>query len=62
MTEPQRWTVKCQDPADGSGDVIIDLPDDLLASLGLSIGDLLTIEVIGGAIVLKPTSSDSATS
>ena len=61
MTEAQRWTVKCQDPADGSGDVIIDLPPDLLANLGLSIGDVLTIEVIDGAIVLTPKSSDSAT-
>ena len=61
MTETQRWTVKCQDPADGSGDVIIDLPPDLLASLGLNIGDVLTIEVIDGAIVLTPKSSDSTT-
>ena len=59
MTEDQRWTVQCQDPADGSGDVIIDLPPDLLASLVLGIGDVLTIEVIDGAIVLMPKSSDS---
>lgn len=59
MTELQRWTVKCQDPGDGSGDVIIDLPPDLLASLGLSTGDVLTIEVIDGAIVLTAKSSDS---
>ena len=61
MTEAQSWTVKCQDPADGSGDVIIDMPLDLLATLGLSIGDVLTIEVIGGAIVLTSRPSDSAT-
>ncbi|MBJ2287707.1 AbrB/MazE/SpoVT family DNA-binding domain-containing protein [Pseudomonas sp. MF6755] len=61
MTEAQSWTVKCQDPADGSGDVIIDMPPDLLATLGLSIGDVLTIEVIGGTIVLTPRPSDSAT-
>jgi hypothetical protein len=61
MTEAQRWTVKCQDPADGSGDVIIDLPPELLASLRLNIGDVLMIEVIDGAIVLTPKSSDSAT-
>lgn len=59
MTEARHWTVKCQDPSDGSGDVIIDLPPDLLASLGLSIGDVLTIEVIDGAIALTPKSSDS---
>ncbi|WP_423246579.1 AbrB/MazE/SpoVT family DNA-binding domain-containing protein [Pseudomonas viridiflava] len=37
------------------------MPPDLLATLGLSIGDVLTIEVIGGAIVLTPRPSDSAT-
>ncbi|OCR24163.1 AbrB family transcriptional regulator [Pseudomonas syringae] len=61
MTEAQRLTVKCQDPADGSGDVIIDLPPDLLASIGMRIGEVLTIEVINGAIVLTPKSSVSAT-
>jgi hypothetical protein len=58
MTEAQRWIVKCQDPAGGSGDVIIDLPTDLLANLGLSIGSVLTIEVIGDAIVLTPKPSE----
>ncbi|MCO7055687.1 MULTISPECIES: AbrB/MazE/SpoVT family DNA-binding domain-containing protein [Pseudomonas] len=47
-------TVKCQDPGDGSGDVIIDLPDDVLERMGLQIGDSLTLELIGGSIVLKP--------
>ncbi|MBK5351203.1 AbrB/MazE/SpoVT family DNA-binding domain-containing protein [Pseudomonas sp. TH41] len=61
MAEAQRWIVKCQDPTDGNGDVIIDLPPDLLASLGLSVGDVLTIEVIDGAIVLTPKSSDPTT-
>jgi antitoxin ChpS len=61
MTETQCWTVKCQDTVDGSGDVIVDLPLDLLASLGLGIGDVLTIEVIGGAIVLTPKLGESVT-
>jgi hypothetical protein len=54
MSGPKRWTVKCQDTADGTGDVIVDLPRELLATLGLSLGDELTIEVLDGAIVLKP--------
>ncbi len=54
MIEAQRWNVKCQNPTDGSGDVIVDLPADLLVSMGLSIGDELTIEVVDGAIVLTP--------
>jgi antitoxin ChpS len=54
MSESQSWTVKCQGTTDGSGDVIVDLPLELLARLGLGVGDELTIEVIDGAIVLKP--------
>lgn len=54
MNESVRTTVKCQDPGDGSGDVIIDIPDGILECMGLNIGDFLTIELIGGSIVLKP--------
>ncbi|WP_090188331.1 AbrB family transcriptional regulator [Pseudomonas arsenicoxydans] len=60
MTEPQRWRMKCQDPSDGSGDVIIELPPDVLASLGMTIGGVLTMEEIDKAILLTPKSSDSA--
>ncbi|MGE8059499.1 AbrB/MazE/SpoVT family DNA-binding domain-containing protein [Pseudomonas sp. NPDC089547] len=49
-----RTTVKCQDPVDGSGDSIIDLPDDILERMGVKIGDSLSIELIDGSLVLKP--------
>jgi putative toxin-antitoxin system antitoxin component (TIGR02293 family) len=55
MNESERWTVKCQDTADGSGDVIVDLPPELLAKLGLEVGDDLTITTMKDAIVLRPT-------
>ncbi|WP_434570266.1 AbrB/MazE/SpoVT family DNA-binding domain-containing protein [Pseudomonas sp. Z3-6] len=58
MNKFQRWTVKCQNTKDGSGDVIIDLPTDLLAELGLGVGDVLTIEVVNGSIVLRPKSNE----
>lgn len=54
MNESMRTTVKCHDPGDGSGDVIIDLPDNILGRMDLHIGDSLIIELIGGSIVLKP--------
>lgn len=54
MSDGERWIVKCQDPADGSGDIMVDLPEEILAKFGLDIGDLLTIEIGDGAIVLKP--------
>lgn len=59
MSAGERWTVKCQDAADGSGDLIVDLPPELLLKMGLSPGDELTIEVLDGVIVLKPTRHDS---
>lgn len=54
MCDSERWTVKCQGAADGSGDVIIELPLDLLAEMGLSLGDDLDVEVLDDAIILKP--------
>jgi len=57
--DAKRWTAICQDPGDGSGDLIVDIPPDLIASLGLSVGDVFTMEVIHGAIVLTPKSKDS---
>ena len=59
MSESERWTVKCQDTADGSGDVIVDLPPELLERLGLGLGDELTIEMVDGAVALKPKRSTS---
>ncbi|MCO8165625.1 AbrB/MazE/SpoVT family DNA-binding domain-containing protein [Pseudomonas sp. 21LCFQ010] len=54
MIESAAVTVKCQDPGDGSGDVIIDLPSGILESLNLQIGDSLSIDLIDGSIVLRP--------
>ncbi|WP_345893307.1 AbrB/MazE/SpoVT family DNA-binding domain-containing protein [Pseudomonas chlororaphis] len=50
--------MKCQDTKEGSGDCIIDLPTDLLTELGLGVGDVLTIEVVNGSIVLRPKPND----
>jgi antitoxin ChpS len=54
MCDSERWTVKCQGTADGSGDVIVELPLELLAKMGLALGDDLEVEVLDDAIVLKP--------
>ena len=56
-TENQRWTVTCQDAADGTGDMIVPLPDDLLSEIGLVIGDTLTVEKKpDGSLTLTKTS------
>jgi antitoxin ChpS len=62
MSEPVRTNVTCQDPGDGSGDVIIDLPSGTLESMNLNLGDLLSIELVNGAIVLKPIRNDETKS
>ena len=54
MSETARIIVKCQDPGDGSGDVIVDLPPDILEAMNVGLGDSLSIEVINGLIVLRP--------
>lgn len=38
------WKLTCRDAGDGSGDVILELPDDLLKAAGLTVGDPLTLE------------------
>ncbi|MBH3471349.1 AbrB/MazE/SpoVT family DNA-binding domain-containing protein [Pseudomonas putida] len=54
MSKPVSTTVKCQDPGDGSGDVIIDLPQDVLKALKVELGDLLSVELVNGPIELRP--------
>ncbi len=54
MNETNCFNVECLDPEDGSGDVIINLPAEVLAMLGLVIGDQLSLELIDELIVLKP--------
>lgn len=58
--ENQRWTVTCQDAADGTGDLILPLPDDLLSEIGLVVGDTLSIEKQpDGTVTLTPIRSQA---
>lgn len=38
------WKLTCRDAGDGSGDVILELPYDLLQVAGLAVGDTLELE------------------
>ncbi|WP_345789804.1 AbrB/MazE/SpoVT family DNA-binding domain-containing protein [Pseudomonas arsenicoxydans] len=58
MCDDERWFSTCQDAGDGSGDLVIDLPSELLSKMGLSLGDELNIEVVDGVIVLTPIRQD----
>jgi len=53
ITTPDSWRVVCQDPEDGSGDAIVELPSELLEQLGWTLGDALSVEVGGESICLK---------
>ncbi|WP_410000234.1 AbrB/MazE/SpoVT family DNA-binding domain-containing protein [Pseudomonas aeruginosa] len=47
------WVDHYKDPGDGSGDVIIELPSELLERLGWSLGDELSVEAGEENICLK---------
>ncbi len=38
------WKLTCRDAGDGSDDVILELPYDLLQAAGLAVGDTLEVE------------------
>jgi putative toxin-antitoxin system antitoxin component (TIGR02293 family) len=54
MSETERWVAKCQSTEDGTGDIIIELPPELLDQMGLGIGDDMELTVANGTIVLTP--------
>ena len=56
------WRVVCQDPGDGSGDVIVELPSELLEQFGWTLGDELTIETVeeGSSLRLKKRAADAS--
>jgi hypothetical protein len=60
MLDTRSLKVRCKKSEGGSGNTVIDLPPDLLDSLGLKDGDFLTIEASNGVILLRPVMSDSA--
>ncbi|MGF6296374.1 hypothetical protein [Paraburkholderia youngii] len=58
MASPKRWIIEIQDAPDGSGDGIVQLPDELwhqLAAQGWQAGDVLEIDLLPepGAAVIR---------
>jgi antitoxin ChpS len=43
-----------QKAEDGSGDIIIDLPLEIVDALNLQVGGVLIVEVVDGLVTLKP--------
>ncbi|AOI40721.1 hypothetical protein [Burkholderia oklahomensis] len=57
MTSLRRWIIKIQDSVDGSGDGILQFPDDLWSELvaqGWQAGDVLELDLVaepGSAVI-----------
>jgi putative toxin-antitoxin system antitoxin component (TIGR02293 family) len=60
MSETERWIVKCQKTEDGTGDIIIDLPQELLDQMRLGVGDDLELTVLNGTLVLTPVRNSTS--
>ncbi|WP_277960732.1 AbrB/MazE/SpoVT family DNA-binding domain-containing protein [Pseudomonas sp. RIT-To-2] len=52
-------TVACIDPRDGSGDIVIELPAEVMAALNLECEDALNVEHIECRLVLTAVRSES---
>jgi antitoxin ChpS len=47
-------TAICHDAGDGSGDLIVQIPPEVIDAMGLRYGDKLELELVDGALVLTP--------
>lgn len=41
----RKWSMVCVDAGDGTGDLIVELPPDLLTAMGLNVGDILSFDI-----------------
>lgn len=57
MSEDIRILGTWQEAGDVSGDIIVDIPPEIVDALGLQVGDVLIIEVVDGLVTLKPEPS-----
>ncbi|MEB0024754.1 AbrB/MazE/SpoVT family DNA-binding domain-containing protein [Pseudomonas sp. MH9.2] len=54
VTEKRKWQTSCVDVADGSGDLLVEIPPDLLQEQGWEMGQEFDLQLIEGAIILTP--------
>ncbi|NOS97061.1 MAG: hypothetical protein HOP25_01130 [Methylotenera sp.] len=52
-----KWTIPLVDAGDGSGDAIINFPDDLLALMGWVEGDELSLDIVDNSIKFTKNTS-----
>ena len=58
MSDTNRTAV-CHDADDGSGDLIVEIPPEVLEAMGLWLGDKLNLELVGKDLVLTPIRDSS---
>jgi hypothetical protein len=58
----QRWRTQCIDAGDGTGDFLVELPQELLEKMGLKVGDDLAVDTVSGVLILRPLKSGSSES
>ena len=58
MSDTDRTAV-CHDAGDGSGDLIVEIPPEVLEAMGLRLGDKLNLELAGKDLVLIPIQDNS---
>jgi hypothetical protein len=58
----QRWRTPCIDAGDGTGDFLVELPQELLEEMGLKVGDDLALDIVSGVLILRPLKSGSSDS
>ena len=58
MCDTNRIAV-CHDAGDGSGDLIVEIPSEVLEATGLRLGDKLNLELVGKDLVLTPIRDSS---
>lgn len=58
MSDTNRTWV-CHDAGNGSGDLIVEIPQEVLDAMELRIGDKLNLELVGEDLVLTPIRDSS---
>jgi hypothetical protein len=59
MSEPTHWTITLEEADDGSGDLVLPLTDEIMASAGWKTGDtLIWTDLHNGSWSLKKKDAD----
>ena len=60
VTEKRHWQTTCVDAADGSGDLLVEIPSEVLLEQGWEVGQEFDLQLIDGAVILTPKAPGAA--